>query len=86
MADSSPPELPSKSALPEGSAAPKRVHSYGRLTTALAVLALATASDSIRQNLWLGEVAVGRYTLHPLVALFAISGSLMISRIRIPKI
>ena len=50
------------------------------------VLALATASDSIRENLWLGEVFVGRYTLHPLVALFAISGSLMISRIRIPKI
>ncbi len=47
MADSSPPELPSKSALPEGSAAPKRVHSYSRLTTALAVLALATATYAL---------------------------------------
>ena len=47
MADSSPQELPSKSALPEGPAAPKRVHSYSRLTTAIAVLALATASYSL---------------------------------------
>lgn len=47
MADSSPPELPSKSALPEGPAPHKRVHSYSRLTTALAVLALATAGYAL---------------------------------------
>jgi uroporphyrin-3 C-methyltransferase len=46
MADS-PPELTPRSALPEESAAPKRVHSYSRLTTALAVLALATATYSL---------------------------------------
>lgn len=46
MADSSPPELPSKSALPEQPAR-KRVHSYSRLTTAIAVLALATAAYSL---------------------------------------
>ena len=28
---------------------------------------------------------IGGFTLHPLVLLFAVSGSLMISRIRIPK-
>jgi CDP-diacylglycerol--serine O-phosphatidyltransferase len=50
------------------------------------LLALATASGSIREHLWLGQVTIGRFTLHPLVALFAISGSLMISRIRIPKL
>jgi uroporphyrin-3 C-methyltransferase len=57
MADSSPPELPPKSALPDGPAERKRVHSYGRLTTAVAVLALATAGyalwrlDSTRERL-----------------------------------
>ena len=56
MADS-PPELPSRSALPEEPAARKRVHSYSRLTTAIAVLALATAGyalwrlDSTRDRL-----------------------------------
>ena len=29
---------------------------------------------------------LGGFTLHPLVLLFALSGSLMISRIRIPKL
>lgn len=47
MADSSPPELPSKSALPEELPTRKRVHSYSRLTTALAVLALATATYAL---------------------------------------
>jgi uroporphyrin-3 C-methyltransferase len=57
MADSSPPELPPKSALPDGPAERKRVHSYSRLTTAIAVLALATAGyalwrlDSTRERL-----------------------------------
>jgi CDP-diacylglycerol--serine O-phosphatidyltransferase len=37
-------------------------------------------------GLWLGAVKVLGYTLHPLALLFAISGSLMISRIRIPKL
>ena len=47
MADSSPPELPPKSALPEEQPARKRVHTYGRLNTAIAVLALATATYSL---------------------------------------
>jgi uroporphyrin-3 C-methyltransferase len=45
MADSS-PDLPLKSALPEPTT-PKRIHSYSRLTTAIAVLALATAAYSL---------------------------------------
>lgn len=50
------------------------------------LLAWATASDSIRENIWFGEVMLGPYVMHPLSILFAISGSLMISRIRIPKL
>ena len=37
-------------------------------------------------QLWGGSVVLGGFTLHPLVLLFALSGSLMISRVRIPKL
>lgn len=50
------------------------------------LLALAAAMDALREQLWLGKVMIGGFTLHPLVLLFALSGSLMISRIRIPKL
>jgi CDP-diacylglycerol--serine O-phosphatidyltransferase len=50
------------------------------------LLAWATATGAIRESLWFGEIAIGEYVFHPLVILFAISGSLMISRIRIPKL
>jgi len=50
------------------------------------VLALAAWSGAIRDNLWFGEVVIAGFTLHPLVLMFALSGSLMISRIRIPKL
>ena len=50
------------------------------------VLALAAGSGAIRDQLWFGEVVVAGFTLHPLVLMFALSGSLMISRIRIPKL
>lgn len=49
------------------------------------VLLLAAANDALRDRLWFGELSLAGFTLHPLVLLFAISGSLMISRIRIPK-
>jgi CDP-diacylglycerol---serine O-phosphatidyltransferase len=49
------------------------------------VLALAAFQGAIGEQLWGGKVLVAGYTLHPLVLLFAVSGSLMISRIRIPK-
>jgi CDP-diacylglycerol--serine O-phosphatidyltransferase len=50
------------------------------------LLALAAWQGAIGPQLWFGAVQIAGYTLHPLVLLFAISGSLMISRIRIPKL
>jgi CDP-diacylglycerol--serine O-phosphatidyltransferase len=51
----------------------------------VALLALAASMGAVREHLWLGAVQVAGFTLHPLVLLFAVSGSLMISRIKIPK-
>jgi CDP-diacylglycerol--serine O-phosphatidyltransferase len=50
------------------------------------VLGIAAALGSIGDTLWLGVTEIGGYRLHPLVLMFAVSGSLMISRIRIPKL
>jgi CDP-diacylglycerol--serine O-phosphatidyltransferase len=50
------------------------------------LLALAAWTGAVRENLWFGKVLIGGFTLHPLVLVFAVSGSLMISRIRIPKL
>ena len=52
----------------------------------VAVLFVAATSGSIGDQLWLGVLRLGRLTLHPLVLMFVLSGSLMISRIRIPKL
>ena len=52
----------------------------------VAMLALAAAFGALGQNLWFGELMLGGFKLHPLVLLFGLSGSLMISRIRIPKL
>lgn len=49
------------------------------------VLFLAAWQGALRESLWLGQVSFAGFTLHPLVMLFAVSGSLMISRIRFPK-
>ena len=49
------------------------------------LLTLAAAMGAVRDNLWFGVVTLGEFQFHPLVLLFAVSGSLMISRIRIPK-
>ena len=50
------------------------------------LLALAAWRDAIGANLWLGMVKLGPWQLHPLVLIFALSGSLMISKtLRIPK-
>jgi CDP-diacylglycerol--serine O-phosphatidyltransferase len=49
------------------------------------LLAVAAWSGAVRENLWFGEVVMAGFKLHPLVLLFAVSGSLMISRLRIPK-
>jgi CDP-diacylglycerol---serine O-phosphatidyltransferase len=50
------------------------------------MLAFATSLGAIGERLWLGDIEVGGFTLHWLALLYAVSGSLMISRIRIPKI
>ena len=49
------------------------------------LLAVAGAMGAVREHLWFGKLLIGGFTLHPLVLLFAVSGSLMISRIKIPK-
>ena len=50
------------------------------------MLAGAAWAGALHQNLWFGEFKLAGFKFHPLVMIFAISGSLMISRIRIPKI
>ena len=50
------------------------------------VLCVATWLGAIGDTLWFGVVRVAQLDLHPLVLLFAVSGSLMVSRIRIPKL
>ena len=49
------------------------------------LLTLAAAMGAVRENLWFGVVTLGGFQFHPLVLLFAVSGALMISRLRIPK-
>jgi len=49
-------------------------------------LALAAYLGAIGEQLWLGEIEIGGFRLHWLALLYAVSGSLMISRIRIPKL
>ena len=50
------------------------------------VLAIAASMGAIGHDLWLGRWQLGPWQLHPLVLLFALSGSLMISKtLRIPK-
>jgi len=50
------------------------------------VLAAAASQAALGDQLWFGVVEVAGFRLHPLVLLFALSGSLMVSRIRIPKL
>ena len=56
-------------------------------TSILLVLLLAVAASfgALGDAMWGGRMLIAGLTLHPMVLLFAISGSLMISRIRIPK-
>jgi CDP-diacylglycerol--serine O-phosphatidyltransferase len=50
------------------------------------VLAAATGQDALGDEMWFGKLTLLHFTLHPLTLMFAVSGSLMISRIRIPKL
>jgi len=49
------------------------------------LISIAAWVDAVGPDLWFGELTVAGLVLHPLVLLFAVSGSLMISRFRIPK-
>ena len=51
------------------------------------LLALAAFQGRLGENLWFGGVRLGPWLLHPLVLVYALSGSLMISKtLRIPKL
>ena len=50
------------------------------------VLALAAWQDRLGEQLYWGVWTIGPWDLHPLSLLFVLSGSLMISTIRIPKL
>lgn len=50
------------------------------------VIAIAAANGAIGSDLWFGMIPLGPWQFHPLVLMFAVSGSLMISRtLHIPK-
>jgi CDP-diacylglycerol--serine O-phosphatidyltransferase len=57
-------------------------------TSLLLVIALgvAAAQGKIGDNLWFGMIHIGPWQFHPLVLAYAVSGSLMISRVRILKL
>jgi CDP-diacylglycerol---serine O-phosphatidyltransferase len=49
------------------------------------VLGIAFSQQAIENDLWFGALRLGPATLHPLALLYAVSGTAMISTIRIPK-
>lgn len=50
------------------------------------LLCWAASQGALHDSLWFGRVVIAGFTLHPLVLVFALSGSLMVSRIRFPKL
>lgn len=58
------------------------------IPTSLLIVGLlfaAALSGAVRNTLWFGVLKLAGFSIHPLVLVFALSGSLMISRLRIPK-
>ena len=52
----------------------------------LVVLMFAAATQgALGEFLWFGQTVIAGFTLHPMVLVFALSGSLMVSRIHFPK-
>jgi CDP-diacylglycerol---serine O-phosphatidyltransferase len=49
------------------------------------VLGIAFGTGRTQESIWLGGLSLGPFLLHPLALIYAISGSLMISTIRVPK-
>ncbi len=52
----------------------------------VAVMAVAAWTGALGEGLWFGDVTIAGFKLHPLVLMFALSGSLMISRFHVPKL
>lgn len=51
------------------------------------IIAIAAGNGAIGDNLWFGMLHIGPWQFHPLALMFAVSGSLMISRtLHIPKL
>ena len=50
------------------------------------VLAVLYSQGLLGRSVWLGSWAIGDLVLHPLTLIYAVSGSAMISTIRVPKI
>jgi CDP-diacylglycerol--serine O-phosphatidyltransferase len=58
------------------------------IPTSFAIICLLAAGASLGalgDNMWMGKLSLAGHVLHPLTLIFALSGSLMISRIHIPK-
>jgi CDP-diacylglycerol--serine O-phosphatidyltransferase len=75
-------------ALSEGGAKVKFFEGTPIPTSLVLVIVLAIAAWQARlgPSIWFGEVRIGPWLLHPLVLMYALSGSLMISKtLRIPK-
>jgi CDP-diacylglycerol--serine O-phosphatidyltransferase len=45
----------------------------------------AATQGALGESLWFGQVVFAGFTLHPMAVFFAVSGSLMVSRIHFPK-
>ena len=44
------------------------------------------ANERVHEQIWLGSIALGPWTLHPLSLVYVVSGSAMVSgTLRIPK-
>jgi CDP-diacylglycerol--serine O-phosphatidyltransferase len=50
------------------------------------VLTVAAYLGAIGDDLWFGKILIAGHVLHPMVLIFGLSGSLMISRFHIPKL
>lgn len=50
------------------------------------LIALLHVQQRLGAEMWLGSWAVGNLVLHPLALVYAVSGSAMISTVRVPKI
>jgi len=55
-------------------------------TVLVLLLAVAASAGALGSSLWFGTWWIAGHALHPLTLVFGVSGSLMISRIRIPKL